>query len=144
MEYRLTLRHDVAELTRLSAWLADLKNPGTLSDRDLFRLDLTLNEAITNVMDYSTPEAAAAGEVTVRLVLAPEEITVTVIDQGKPFDPLSGPKKRLPSRLEDATPGGLGIHLIRNYTDSCSYERNGETNRLTMVFRRTPPAAVQG
>jgi len=142
MEHCLTLPSDVADLARLSAWLAQLRGPGALSDRDFFRLELAVVEAVTNVIEHGSPKAtlgaagAADWEITVRLVFAPEEVTASVIDNGKRFDPLSRPENALPKRLEDATPGGLGIYLIRKYTDRCAYEWSGETNRLIMVFQR--------
>ncbi|MEJ1972156.1 MAG: ATP-binding protein [Lacunisphaera sp.] len=69
-------------------------------------------------------------------------------DASPAFDPLQVPVKVLPTRLEDATPGGLGLVLIRNYTDEVRYARVAGRNCLTLVFRLAapgtppPPAAV--
>ena len=36
----------------------------------------------------------------------------------------------------DATIGGQGIRLTRRYADSLCYQRTGDTNQVTVAFRR--------
>lgn len=141
MEHCLSLRNEPAELSRLSVWLEALKDPFSLSKRDLFRLDLALVEAVTNIIDHGLQGGPLGCEIAVRLNFGPDCITATVLDRGQAFDPVAQPEKMLPARLEDAEPGGLGIHLIRKFTDGCHYERVGETNRLTMIFKRSSDPA---
>ena len=35
--------------------------------------------------------------------------------------------------LSERSPGGLGIHIVKNIMDSVSYERNENKNILTLV-----------
>ena len=65
-------------------------------------------------------------------------ITIEVVDDGKPFDPLNdAPQPDLASDLEDRRVGGLGLHLVRTTMDDMSYRRDQGKNHLTLVARRT-------
>jgi sigma-B regulation protein RsbU (phosphoserine phosphatase) len=131
----LTLQNRPEELARLSAWVAAEARAAACSERDAFRLDLALTEAVTNIIEHAFPEGGTH-EISLQLEAAPENLTVALTDGGRPFDPLAGPPKALPTRLDEAQPGGLGIHLIRQYCDACRYERLEAGNRLTLVFQR--------
>jgi anti-sigma regulatory factor (Ser/Thr protein kinase) len=62
-------------------------------------------------------------------------------DDGVAFNPLEAPAPRQPGSLAEATVGGLGIHLIRSFTDECRYRRENGRNHLTMVARPRPTAS---
>jgi serine/threonine-protein kinase RsbW len=60
--------------------------------------------------------------------------TVQIKDDGIFFGLLQYPEAALPHRLEDAVEGGLGIHLIKSYSEECNYQRVGSENVLTLVL----------
>ena len=62
------------------------------------------------------------------------EIALTVEDDGPPFDPTVRPEPTLPSSLESARIGGLGLLMVRRVAPSLQYTRVGEVNRIQMRF----------
>jgi serine/threonine-protein kinase RsbW len=44
-------------------------------------------------------------------------VTLTVEDDGPPFDPLAYPQPDLDAELGERLAGGLGIHLVRRLMD---------------------------
>ena len=64
-------------------------------------------------------------------------LRVTVRDRGPAFDPSSAAAP-IVRALEAATPGGLGIHLVRALVDTVAHERRSGENRLVLVRRITP------
>ena len=75
------------------------------------------------------------GEIRLELDLAPPEAAIlTVIDEGPEFDPLSVSPARIPSSLDEAQVGGLGIHLVRSFADSCEYRRDDGRNVFRAYF----------
>jgi anti-sigma regulatory factor (Ser/Thr protein kinase) len=95
---------------------------------------MVLTEAVTNVIQHGA-EAGKGQEISVILEQVGGDIRVEVRDGGQPFDPLKQPEVVFPRTLDDASRGGLGIHLIRSYSDECRYRREGGENILTLVIR---------
>jgi len=113
---------------QLEKWVRDFASQCKLSDRTTFNLELVLAEAVTNVMDYAgQPE----GKIEVSCTLRPESIVVEIIDEGLPFDPTVN-TVTFPQTLEDARPGGLGIHLMRHKASEMHYHRENNRNILCM------------
>ncbi len=134
--YTLTLQNELDELTRLGQWINGVAEQLSLSDKDTFRLDLTLAEAVANIIKYAYVDTKSH-QITITVCHQPAQTSVDIIDDGQPFDPLKHPKVSFPRDLDEASKGGLGIHLIRTYADECFYERNENANILKMIFYST-------
>ena len=109
-----------------------------LSEKVLQAADLSLEEHLTNVMNYAFADSRVH-EIQVRLELAGGKFQIEVEDDGKPFNPLEHPKPDLSVPLEQRPLGGLGIHLIRSFMDELDYRREGGRNILQMRKRLAPP-----
>lgn len=127
---RLSIANDHAALDELGTWIAAIGAREALSRRDAFHLDLVLSEAVTNIIDYGS------GRIDLACHVAPDGILVEVVDDGPPFDPTARPPAILPTKIEDAVPGGLGIHLMRSYTRAMEYRRENDRNVLSMTLPR--------
>jgi serine/threonine-protein kinase RsbW len=68
--------------------------------------------------------------------VGPRETSITIIDQGRGFDPSSVPDPRADENLEK--PCGRGIMLMRAYMDEVDFSPKG--NRVRMVKRNTGKA----
>jgi anti-sigma regulatory factor (Ser/Thr protein kinase) len=134
----LTLEPELAELKRLSPWIASLAEDLALTPRTAFRLELALTEAVTNVLQHGLGDAAH-GFVQVTAAVGPKGLALTVSDPGPPFDPLQVAPHDTPGSLEDAAVGGLGIHLLRQYADACAYAYRDGRNELTLTFTGERP-----
>jgi serine/threonine-protein kinase RsbW len=114
----------------VEAWLAGQ----AISPEVSFFVVLAIEELVSNCIKYGYDDA---GEHTIdiALSLADHTLTMIVVDDGHPFDPLSAPSPDLSLAIEDRLPGGLGIHLLRELADEMAYERRDGTNRLTLTKR---------
>lgn len=95
------------------------------------RIQLAVEEAVTNVVNHGYHDKS--GNVTVRVDISPETMTITIIDNGQAFDPTKIPPADVDADLDHRTIGGLGVHLIRSVMDSVTYSREGEENRFVMI-----------
>jgi serine/threonine-protein kinase RsbW len=131
---RFVLHNRHGELRGLAAWTEAVAKAHGLSDQDRFRVDLSVTEAVTNVIDNGFPEG---GDHEIRIALRKDAstLTVEVTDGGRAFDASAAEPKSLPRTLAEAEPGGLGLRLMRHYTDALEYERSGGLNRLRLQFR---------
>jgi anti-sigma regulatory factor (Ser/Thr protein kinase) len=95
---------------------------------------LAIEELVTNCIKYGYDDA---GDHTITVVLSMDDkdLTIVVIDDGHPFDPLAAPQPDLFLQVDDRPIGGLGIHLLRRLADHMAYERRDGSNRLTLTKR---------
>ena len=121
-------------LRRLAPWVEQFARDGRLDGALAYAVQLCLEEAVGNAIRHNPQRAAtAAGRVRVRLISDATSVTAEIADQGTPFDPIRAADAK---STVDAEPGGLGLHLLRQYCDDLRYRRDGATNRLTLRFPR--------
>jgi anti-sigma regulatory factor (Ser/Thr protein kinase) len=96
---------------KLTKFRAD---PATIS-----RVQLAIDEASTNIIKYAYGDEE--GPLKLIMELNGDELIITLINWGKPFDPTSIPHPDLKAGLEDRKIGGLGMYFIRKLMDEVSY-----------------------
>jgi anti-sigma regulatory factor (Ser/Thr protein kinase) len=130
----LTLRSGRDDLATIYPWFDSIAKQIALPDRSAFRIQLVLEEAVSNAALHGF-DADRAGEISLEVAANPVQVIVVLRDQGRPFDPLTdAPASPLPQSLEEAAIGGLGIRLMRKFATALRYRRIGATNELTMTF----------
>jgi serine/threonine-protein kinase RsbW len=131
--FELSLRNRLEDLSVLGEWLGNCAEQSGISERGIFRLQLVVEEAVTNIIQNAYL-ATDDHTIIVNLMVQENTIHVSIKDDGVAFDPLRHPEVVLPSNLEEAQVGGLGIHLMRRYTDTCNYQRKDNLNILTLII----------
>jgi sigma-B regulation protein RsbU (phosphoserine phosphatase) len=101
------------------------------------KFNLALEEIFNNVISYGYRDEDKH-EIQIRIELVNNRLTVTIEDDGVPFNPLSAKTPDTRSSLEEREIGGLGIHLVRNFVDNISYDRRIDKNILTLVKQLDP------
>ncbi len=128
---RIVLRNDLSELRKLRQELESFSQACGLSPNTLFELNLILEEIVANVISYAYGDDGQH-EIVVQADLKDGELIIEVEDDGKPFNPLQVRSPDLESPLERRKVGGLGLHLVREFTNSAEYNREEEKNRLVL------------
>jgi anti-sigma regulatory factor (Ser/Thr protein kinase) len=86
-----------------------------------FPVHLAMEELFVNMVKYN-PEVSTDIGVSVDIG-ATGLVTVTLIDDGGiEFDVTASRNVDVAAPLDERTPGGLGLHLIQNLTDTLNYE----------------------
>ncbi len=138
----LKLRPELTELERAQAWIAEAGEAFELTPPIMYALELCCEEAVSNVIRHGMATAEPAfGTIEVLLWRSADLLHFRVVDPGPAFDPTAAPGRDAPAALEDAKIGGLGIHLLQNFTQALRYERVENKNQLTMDFLLTPATA---
>ena len=128
----------VATAAEAVSWaLAEAVGAGLPEERG-FDLELSVEEVVVNVCLYAY--GGREGDVLLRVGRSGDGLLVEVEDGGPSFDPRSVPPPDLSAPLEQRAIGGLGLHLVRNFTDGFDWRREGERNVVTLVFADRRPA----
>ncbi len=100
-----------------------------------FRLNLVLDELVTNSVNYALPEVAEP-ELRLCLSLTQEGVVAQLEDNGAAFDPFQEvPEPDTSKALDERPIGGLGVFFVTQFTDSANYERDGGVNRITLRMK---------
>jgi anti-sigma regulatory factor (Ser/Thr protein kinase) len=109
-------------------WAASIGLRADLKDRG----ELCLNEAVANIIQHG----GRAHTIAITLDGETAAVRMTIADDGLPFDPATYPVADITHALDDTSPGGLGLHIVRNSTDALQYDRVGGWNTLTLTLMR--------
>ena len=133
----LTLKNDLAELTRIAEAVEMHGKSRGWPARWVMNVNLSLDELITNIVSYGYRDSAEH-EILVTLTEKDGALVVVLEDDGIAFDPLSAaPEPELEAGVEERRIGGLGVYFVKSLMDEVAYERRAGRNRLTLV-QRTP------
>ena len=119
-------------------WLEGIAERDAWPPKLGFGLSLSLDEALTNIVDYAFDDpAAAVSPPAVTLLCRRDDtgIALEITDNGRPHDPTKTPPPDLAATLDEAEIGGHGLRLMRHYLHDLRYARSGDRNRLTLVAR---------
>ena len=141
----LTIRGDTWDARRASVWLASVALAQNVPREQIVRLDHCLDEALANVIAHGGPTALAS---PVRLQFGVRRsegmctAELAVADAGVAFDPSTYPPEptQRPASLAEAKPGGLGLLMIRDFSDDLRYRRSEGRNHLTITVSWTEAA----
>jgi serine/threonine-protein kinase RsbW len=96
----------------------------------VLHVQLAVDEASTNIIKYAYGEEE--GRLKLVMELQGNELIITLINWGKPFDPTTIPHPDLNATLEHRKIGGLGMYFIRRMMDEVNYSFDTKDNRLIM------------
>lgn len=131
LHHSITLTNDVSETPKLAELVETTCEELGLSASDTMQVNLSIEEAVVNVMNYAYP-SGMQGNIEVVSEADTEQLRFIITDKGKPFDPTTRDEIDTTLSTDERAIGGLGIHLMRRYMDSINYERIGEKNILTL------------
>lgn len=103
-----------------------------LSDAQIQKLNLALDELATNTIEYGFAEAERA-ELRVELRVEADEVVVRFEDTGVAFNPFEeAPEPDIHATLADRQIGGLGVFLTKTLFPNPDYTRSDGCNRVTL------------
>lgn len=96
-------------------------------------ISVAAEEMYANVCMYAYPNKKIAGECTVGIWFDGNDANIMLIDNGIPFNPLEKADPNIHATAEERGIGGLGIYMVKQSMDDCTYERTDDgQNVFTM------------
>ena len=133
-----TFRRSFDSIQDIFAFTAEVFACEHLDPLLLPSVDLTVEELFTNMVKYTASTAVVRIDMT--KVAGGVEVMLTDYDVG-PFDVTQAPDVDIDRPIEQRTPGGLGLHLIRRLVDCVHYEYSAESRQSRITFRKTQAGA---
>ena len=125
--------NDSADLERVLDDVDARLAPLAVSPKRSYAVRLALDELLSNVIRYGYDDQAVH-----RIGLKLETgvpFSLTIEDDGKPFDPLAdAPPPVLAGPVEDRPIGGLGLHILKKMGLRLAYRREAGRNVLRVEF----------
>jgi len=132
----------IDDISAAAQWVDAIAADQKFPEQLVFALQICLEELLTNVVRHGG--AKSSGDlsevmkppvnVEITISTGVQGVSMTIEDDGKPFDVVSAPSHRIDQPLDEVQPGGLGIQLIRNFASSIAYEQAGLGNRVIVEF----------
>ena len=128
----LGLHNDINQISRLPKFVEDATAALKPDPQMLDKLNLALEEIVTNIILYAYPEGTE-GTVDIDSSVDGRTLCFVISDSGTAFDPTAREEVDITTGVMERPIGGLGIHLVRQIMDSVSYERKDNKNILTIT-----------
>ena len=128
---RMRMLHDAL------AFVAEFAAAANLSERDLLRLQLVIEELFTNSVMHGYGKECDE-PIEIELSAAPGQVTARYEDAARHYDPartLAESQEQLKGPAEQRPIGHLGVHLVAAIVDDVRHTRVGNRNRLHIVMR---------
>ena len=128
---RITLTNKIEEISKIAGFIDEIAADIKLDQSTANKLNLALEEAVTNVVNYAYPDAV--GTIDIHAIEKQGLLVFNIIDSGIPFDPTKAPEADTSSSVAERPIGGLGIHLVRTIMDTVQYDYSDGKNILTLT-----------
>ena len=127
----ISFQNDMQELTHVLQLVNVFLEPRELQSKLVYAVNLILEEILVNIIKYGYDDEDSR-EIEVRIGVEEEEVALTVVDDGKEFNPLTVPppdhSKSAMERIEE----GLGLQFVRHMRNAMEYRREGDKNILSI------------
>lgn len=125
-ELKISLQSRNDMIWRVRRLLKDFASKQGFSEREIFEVQLAVNEAIANVIEHAY-QGDQSGEIEFDAGLdANNDLVIHIKDYGRKPD-----EKGISHRdLDELADGGLGTFLIQNLMDEVRYEHGEEAGTL--------------
>ena len=128
-DYQLVIKNSITNLSSISENITQLCNNWKLSTYTCNRVNLVVEELISNTIFYGYTDTLEH-DIILNLMCDKDTISIEIIDDAKEFNPVEQPSTGTNSAITEREIGGMGIHLVKNLTDSFTYHRIGNQNSI--------------
>ena len=132
----ITVEAKVEKLSEINAFLEELLDASKFDMRSATQICVIADDICSNIVYYAYPDKDN-GMMKVAFSFDPknDEAEITFTDSGIPFNPLNVPEPDI-SKIEEGEEGGLGIMLVRKFSDKLLYEYSNGQNILKIIKKR--------
>jgi serine/threonine-protein kinase RsbW len=131
-ELKLAVKNEIVELKSVMTTLAQFFEAHHVPHRAAYAINLAVDELVVNVIRYAFVDDDPH-MIDLELQIRGEQVILRIVDDGRPFDPRSGPALDL--HAEERQAGGLGLIMVLDMVDVLNYQRRDDKNHVEVRVR---------
>ena len=135
----LKITSDLAELDKVRDFLKETLQHLNISDKDYFKIELSLLEVCINIILYAYP--LEKGDILLKAWRQEGKMFLEIRDSGIPFDPRKLEEPNIEEIIRQERKGGWGVFISRTFMDGFDYKREDDQNVLVIYkqIEKTEP-----
>lgn len=122
-------------LNEIREFVAAAAQEAQLDSKGIYAMQLAVDEACCNIIDHAY-EGENRGMIDCQVDVRSDGLLVTLIDQGKSFDPDKVPPPQIGKPLQEVKSRGVGLYLIKKMVDKMEYHSSGAGENVMRLFKR--------
>lgn len=133
LEEEITVSAEVDSLPEITEFVeANLVKFGC-NMKMITQVNIALDEIVSNIARYAYSPGKGNVTVALEILKNPKAVSVTFIDNGKPYNPLEKNDPDVSLSADEREVGGLGIFMVKKSMDDMHYEYSDGKNIFTIV-----------
>ena len=136
-EQQFVIKNELPEINTVNEKFEAFAEEFDIPRSVAMKFNIVFDELLSNVVSYAYRDDEEHN-IEIRMERVGKRLTVTITDDGVPFNPLSAATPRTDLALENREAGSMGIHLVRSLVDDVSYQRRIDKNVLTLISHLQP------
>ena len=128
----LTIVNQIEQIDELAKTLEVLSDEWHIPMDIMLSMNLVLEELVTNIIFYGYQDKMEH-KIIIHFSYDSKVFLMKIEDDAIAFNPLQIAEPDINEPIENRKIGGLGIHFVRQLTDSIIYERVGNKNILSLT-----------
>lgn len=132
-KFSLQVPSSTENLALIREFIVTVGGQAGLAEGEIPKLELAVDEACANVIEHAYGHDVTK-DVTVRVSFDDALLRISVVDEGRGFDPGGISESEIGALVQQRKSGGLGMRLIRTLMDEVEYQIvPGQKNELHMT-----------
>ncbi len=131
MEQQFEYRSFIQEIPTIREDLTKLQSLWAIPDSEMRQVRLIIEEIFSNIIRFAFTDSEEH-IVQVQLKTGNDEISIRITDDGIPFNPMEY-HQGATTDPASSVDGGMGLTLIKTFSNSITYERVENNNQLLIT-----------
>lgn len=131
MKKEISIRNEISQLKQVAGFVDEIGKELCLDGELQMNLNLVLEEMVSNIIRYAYPQAAD-NSIGLKAESDGKQITLTLTDQGREFDPTQMGDLDTDVNPAERKTGGMGIFIVKNMMNQVTYQRVNGKNVIIM------------
>ncbi|MEH6549839.1 MAG: SpoIIE family protein phosphatase [Pseudomonadales bacterium] len=131
-QQEIIIANKMAEIDRVNDTFNDFAELCEIPMKISLKVNMVFDELLSNVISYAYGDEESH-DIEVAMDSVGGRLSISISDDGLPFNPFTRVDPDTALSLEDRDIGGLGIHLVKKVMDEVTYQRRHNRNIVTLI-----------